>query len=49
MTKIKAAVVGYGNIGKYVVEALQVADDFELVGVVRRNPSVTEPELQVSS
>ena len=46
MTKIKAAVVGYGNIGKYVVEALQVADDFELVGVVRRNPDVTEPELQ---
>ena len=46
MTKIKAAVVGYGNIGKYVVEALQVAEDFELVGVVRRNPAVVEPELQ---
>lgn len=45
MTKIRAAVVGYGNIGKYVVEALQVAEDFELVGVVRRNPQVVEPEL----
>lgn len=37
MEKIKAAVVGYGNIGKYVVEALQAAPDFEIVGVVRRN------------
>ncbi len=45
MRKIRAAVVGYGNIGKYVVEALQVAEDFELVGVVRRNPQVVEPEL----
>ncbi len=45
MNKIRAAVVGYGNIGKYVVEALQVADDFELVGVVRRNPQIIEPEL----
>ena len=25
MRKIKAAVVGYGNIGKYVVEALEAA------------------------
>lgn len=45
MEKIRAAVVGYGNIGKYVVEALQVAEDFELVGVVRRNPQSVEPEL----
>ena len=41
MDKIKVAVVGYGNIGKYVVEALQVAPDFELVGIVRRNPNHT--------
>lgn len=26
--KIRAAVVGYGNIGKYVVEALLTAPDF---------------------
>lgn len=45
MEKIRTAVVGYGNIGKYVVEALQVADDFELIGVVRRNPQAVEPEL----
>ena len=29
MEKIKAAVIGYGNIGRYVIEALQVAPDFE--------------------
>ena len=36
MEKIKAAVIGYGNIGRYVIEALQVAPDFEIVGVVRQ-------------
>lgn len=39
MKKIRAAVVGYGNIGQYVVEALEVSEDFILVGVVRRNAS----------
>lgn len=37
MKKIRAAVVGYGNIGKYALEALQAAEDFEIAGVVRRN------------
>ncbi|MDD3108257.1 MAG: diaminopimelate dehydrogenase [Alistipes sp.] len=37
MSKIKAAVVGYGNIGKYVLEALEAAPDFEIMGVVRRD------------
>ncbi|MDE7375101.1 MAG: diaminopimelate dehydrogenase, partial [Odoribacter sp.] len=32
MDKIKVAVVGYGNIGKYVVEALETAPDFEIAG-----------------
>ncbi len=36
MKKVRAAIVGYGNIGRYVVEALQVAPDFEIAGVVRR-------------
>lgn len=36
MKKIKAAIVGYGNIGKYVLEALQTASDFEIAGIVRR-------------
>jgi diaminopimelate dehydrogenase len=39
--KIRAAVVGYGNIGKYTLEALNAAEDFEIAGIVRR--SVGEP------
>ena len=39
MKKIRAAVVGYDNIGKYALEALQAAEDFEIAGVVRRNAS----------
>lgn len=39
MKKLRAAVVGYGNIGHYALEALQAAPDFEIAGVVRRNPS----------
>ncbi|MBR4994646.1 MAG: diaminopimelate dehydrogenase [Alistipes sp.] len=42
MNKIRAAVVGYGNIGKYVVEALEAAPDFEVAGIVRRASSVAE-------
>lgn len=40
MKKIRAAVVGYGNIGKYVVEALEAAPDFEVAGIVRRAATV---------
>lgn len=43
MTKIRAAIVGYGNIGKYVLEALQVAPDFEIAGIVRRNVNSEMP------
>ena len=39
MEKIKVAVVGYGNIGKYSLEAVEAAPDMECVGVVRRNAS----------
>lgn len=39
-TKIRAAIVGYGNIGKSVMEAIEVSQDFELAGVVRRSASV---------
>lgn len=45
MKKFRAAIVGYGNIGKYVLEALEVAPDFEIAGVVRRNPSDKPAEL----
>ena len=33
----QVAVVGYGNVGKYAVQAVQAAPDMELAGVVRRN------------
>ena len=46
MTKIKAAVVGYGNIGRFVLEALLEAPDFEVVGVVRRNADNVPAELR---
>ena len=36
MKKIRAAVVGYGNIGHFTVEALEAAPDFEIAGIVRR-------------
>ena len=39
MKKIRVAVVGYGNIGQFTLEALQEAPDFEVAGVVRRNPA----------
>lgn len=32
----KVAIVGYGNVGKYAVEAVQESGDMELVGIVRR-------------
>ncbi len=45
MKKIRAAVISYGNIGKFVFEALQAAPDFEIAGVVRRNPTNNPTEL----
>ena len=44
MKKIRAAVVGYGNIGRYTVEALQAAPDFEIAGIVRRNGAENRPQ-----
>lgn len=46
MKKIRAAVVGYGNIGKYVLEALRYAPDFEVVGIVRRDAANVPVELR---
>ncbi|MBR0334568.1 MAG: diaminopimelate dehydrogenase [Bacteroidales bacterium] len=43
MKKISVAIVGYGNIGKFVVEALQTAPDMEIAGVVRRSLSEEKP------
>ncbi len=43
MKKIRAAIVGYGNIGQYVLEALEAAPDFEVAGVVRRAGAENKP------
>ena len=43
MKKIRAAIVGYGNIGKYTLDALQEAEDFEIAGIVRRNGAENKP------
>lgn len=43
MKKFKAAIVGFGNIGRYVLDALSEAPDFEVAGVVRRNPGGQQP------
>mgnify|MGYP003289384375 CR=1 FL=1 len=39
MEKVKVAIVGYGNIGRCALEALEVAPDMECVGIVRRQVS----------
>ncbi|MCD7978848.1 MAG: diaminopimelate dehydrogenase [Tannerellaceae bacterium] len=46
MKKIRAAIVGYGNIGKYVLEAILAAPDFEVAGIVRRDPNNIPEELK---
>ena len=46
MKKIRAAIVGYGNIGHYVLDALVTAPDFEVAGVVRRDATNVPAELK---
>ena len=41
--KIRAAIVGYGNIGQYTLEALEAAPDFECAGLVRRAGAENRP------
>ena len=43
MKKIRAAVVGYGNIGHYALEALEAAKDFEIAGIARRKGDKDKP------
>lgn len=46
MERIKVAIVGYGNIGRFSLEAVEAAGDMECVGVVRRSGSADGiPEL----
>ncbi|HML66541.1 MAG TPA: diaminopimelate dehydrogenase [Dysgonomonas sp.] len=46
MNKIRAAIVGYGNIGQYVLDAIITSPDFEVAGIVRRDPSNVPDELK---
>lgn len=46
MKKTRAAIVGYGNIGHYVLDALQAAEDFEIAGIVRRDATNVPDELK---
>ena len=47
MKKFRAAIVGYGNIGKFVLDALETAPDSEIAGVVRRSINNIPTELNV--
>ena len=45
--KIRVAIIGYGNVGKYAVQAVQSAPDMDLAGVVQSPYSqVKPPELE---
>ncbi len=46
MKKIRAAIIGYGNIGRYVIESLLSSPDFEIAGVVRRDITNIPNELK---
>ena len=39
-SKIKVAVVGYGNIGKYAVDAVRASSDMKLAGVIELNEEI---------
>lgn len=40
---IKVCIVGYGNIGKSVLEAVNASQDIELCGIIRRNGAADLP------
>lgn len=42
MSTIHAAVVGFGNIGRYVIDALEASSDFTVAGIVRRTATPIE-------
>lgn len=46
MTKFRAAIVGYGNIGQYVLDAIITSPDFEVAGIVRRDPENVPDEIK---
>ncbi len=46
MKRIRAAVIGYGNIGKYVLEAINTSPDIEVAGIVRRDATNIPEEIK---
>ena len=46
MKKLRAAIVGYGNIGQYVLDAILTSPDFEVAGIVRRDPNNVPEEIK---
>ena len=43
MKKIRVAIVGYGNIGRYALQAAEAAPDMEVAGIVRRKGAEGRP------
>ncbi|MGL5972984.1 MAG: diaminopimelate dehydrogenase [Oscillospiraceae bacterium] len=43
---INVAIVGYGNIGKYLVDAIKHHENINLVGVIRRKESLKETQVE---
>ena len=43
MEKIQVAIVGYGNIGQYAIQAVEAAPDMECIGIVRRSGAENKP------
>ncbi|SHG72501.1 diaminopimelate dehydrogenase [Thermosyntropha lipolytica DSM 11003] len=46
--KIRVAIVGYGNIGRYALDAIKAAPDMELAGVVRRSSSLGDKPAELA-
>ncbi|MFR9166459.1 MAG: diaminopimelate dehydrogenase [Dysgonomonas sp.] len=46
MKKIRAAIIGYGNIGKYTLDAINASSDIEVAGIVRRDTNNVPTELK---
>ena len=45
MKKMRVAIIGFGNIGKCVLEAIEASQDFEVAGIVEINPAVITLEI----
>ena len=41
MEKTKVVIVGYGNIGHYALQAVEAAEDMELVGIADLAPTLS--------